>query len=522
MISRRLTATIAIPLCALSIAGLALAPILVSAPLDNTGTRVPHGMLAFFDAIMKQVLEPGISMLANWVFAVILGAVLAAQMRHNGSAERLVRYTAEYAGEDRFRLGLTMLVVIALLFTTLGGLGAVILVASICLPVMFSLGFAPRVAGGIFLLGLSLGGTLNPANWQGYEQVLASADLPEAMRLDLGNVVNFAVVMALLFLLVATAFILQQLSERRGVLLNLASLLAVSGLLGTAAWFIFRSELASAIFLQVMFYFFSAAIILLFSLLLLRIGLLFVSQSSLSWSRRSDNWLAAASLLVPILLLLWSFVLGELHKRGTALDPDVAPLPISINILSALLVGILFCALSSVTRSGRALNQLMQSLFEGVQLAAPAVILLIGIGILLKATRLESVTGSFEPMFATLPLGSPLAFVATFFLLSPLALYRGPLNLYGMGIGIMGILSGAGVLHGSLIMAAFFSVGMLQGVCDPTNTHNVWIANFCKVPVNELTRLLFPWVSIIVLLGLIAGAVMFHSGFTSFQAMSGA
>jgi hypothetical protein len=64
-----------------------------------------------------------------------------------------------------------------------------------------------------------------------------------------------------------------------------------------------------------------------------------------------------------------------------------------------------------------------------------------------------------------------------------------------------------------LLMAAFFSVGMLQGVCDPTNTHNVWIANYCRVPVNELTRLLVPWVLVIVLAGLAAGAAMFGGGF---------
>jgi hypothetical protein len=50
---------------------------------------------------------------------------------------------------------------------------------------------------------------------------------------------------------------------------------------------------------------------------------------------------------------------------------------------------------------------------------------------------------------------------------------------------------------------------MLQGVCDLTNTHNVWIANFCKVPVNDLTRASLPWVLAIVLMGLVAGAVMF-------------
>ena len=492
MISRRLTATVAIPLCALSVAAVALLPI-----------AREQGILTFADAMMQQVLEPGIGMLSAWVFAVILGAVLAAQMRISGAAERLVRYTAEYAGEDRFRLGLTMLIVIAVLFTTLGGLGAVILVATICLPVLFSLGIERKIAGGIFLLGLSLGGALNPVNWQGYQQVLASEDVPEALRLNFPDVVSFGVVIALSFLLVAVVFILGRLGSSGNRLLSISAMLGVAGLLGLGAWLISRSAAASHLFMQILYWLLAGLLLLLFALLLIRLLSLAIPSGLQSWTRRTDNWLCAASLLVPILLLLWS----DLHQR---LSPEPR---ITIQILSALSIGILFCALSSVTSSGRSVNQLMQALFEGVQQAAPAVILLIGIGILLKATRLESVTGSFEPLFSSLPLGSAPAYVGTFLLLSPLALYRGPLNLYGMGYGIMGILSGAGVLHGSLIMAAFFSVGMLQGVCDPTNTHNVWIANFCKVPVNELTRLLFPWVSIIVLLGLVAGAVMFHADF---------
>jgi hypothetical protein len=494
MISRRLTATIAIPLCALSIAAAALFPVALA-----------QGFLAYANAMMQEVLEPGIVRLSTWVFAVILGAVLAAQMRINGAAERVVRYTAEYAGEDCFRLGLSMLLVIALLFTTLGGLGAVILVATICLPVLFSLGIERRVAGGIFLLGLSLGGALNPTNWQGYKDVLASLDVPAAMRLDLSNIITFAVSMALLFLAVATVFILHQLSDRRHVVRNLIGLFISAAALGGLAWLIADSASLTSLFMKVLATSIGLLIVLLLGLLLLRCCMLPITQSAQSWTGRSDNWLAAASLLIPILLLLWT----NLQQQ---LNPDT---PIVIGILAALSIGIIFCSLSSLTHSGRGVNQLMQALFEGVTQAAPAIILLIGIGMLLKATMLPDVLSSFAPVFAGLPLGSPIAFVACFFLLSPLALYRGPLNLYGMGFGIMGILSGAGVLHGSLIMAAFFSVGMLQGVCDPTNTHNVWIANFCKVPVNDLTRLLFPWVSTIVLLGLIAGAVMFHGNFAN-------
>jgi len=225
------------------------------------------------------------------------------------------------------------------------------------------------------------------------------------------------------------------------------------------------------------------------------------------WLSQSDNWLAGASVLVPLLMLLWS----SLHASIVGRDHAV----ISIGILTALATGIVFCALGSLTRDGAAANRVMRALFEGVTSGGPAVVLLIGIGLLLKATTLPYVASSFAPWLSRLPVGTPAGFVLVFFVLSPLALYRGPLNLYGMGSGIVGIISGSGVMAAGLIMVAFFAVGMLQGVCDPTNTHNVWIANFCKVPVTDLTRLTVPWVLAIVLLGLLAGAAMYGASFGS-------
>jgi len=99
MISRRLTATLALPLAALSIAVVALIP----AALDL-------GVLAALSTLMNDVVEAGVTRLSTAIMAVILGAVLAALMNVTGAAERIVRYAAEYSGEDRFRLGLLLLI----------------------------------------------------------------------------------------------------------------------------------------------------------------------------------------------------------------------------------------------------------------------------------------------------------------------------------------------------------------------------------------------------------------------------
>lgn len=487
MITRRLAATLALPAAALTLAIVALAP-----------TCYSDGPAMALTTLIEQVLEPGIGRLANAIFAVLLGAVLAAQMRITGAAERLIRYATEYAGENRFLLALFLLAVIALLFTTLGGLGAVILVASITLPLMFSLGFEPRVAGSLFLFGLSLGGCLNPVNWQLYKDVL---------QIEPVQVIPYALVVALAFFGVCCVYLAVQLalSELRvsrlwpvGLLLASATLVGVIVLRSPHIWLAIKHGLAVMLL---------SVIIGLTALALFRLVLTAYAASrpdAMAWLKEPGNWLAGASMLIPLTLLLWSSLNASLSTSEK---------PFSIPILTALLAGITFCAIASYCADGASASRLMRALFEGVSQAAPAVVLLIGIGLLLQATALPTVAGSFSPLLANLPLATPTGFVVLFFVLSPLALYRGPLNLWGMGSGVVGMLATAAILPAALIMVAFFSVGQLQGVCDPTNTHNVWIANFCRLPVTELTRATIGWVLAIVLAALLLGVLMFGAVF---------
>lgn len=490
MISRRITASLALPLTALLLGLAALgSAVLCNEPLAAVApgaTSSPADWLAALQLFVTEVVEGGLTKLHSQILSVILGAILAAQLKLSGAAERVVRYAAEYAGEDRFKLGLILLLAASLLFTTLGGLGAVILVASIMLPILLSLGFEPRTAGGLMLLALSLGGCLNPVNWSLYKEVLG---------LPLAQIVPYALLLAGIYLAISLVFLLTisatgRFGNRQATTL-LTVLLAGGGLVFAvlrwpAAWQAFKAGLGWGL---------GCLLMLLLVLLLLRLLLRPIV--------RRDNWLAAAAMLFPLLLLLWSSLQTNLHAAGS----------LAVPLNTALVSGILFALLAAHCPDGKSGNLLMRALHEGVVSAAPAVILLLGIGMLLKATALLPVQSAFAPLLARLPITSPVGFVVTFALLSPLALYRGPLNLYGMGSGIVGILSGAGLVGSGLLMVAFFSVGMLQGVCDPTNTHNVWIANFCRVPVNDLTRLLLPWVLAIVLAGLVAGAFLFHGAF---------
>jgi hypothetical protein len=130
-----------------------------------------------------------------------------------------------------------------------------------------------------------------------------------------------------------------------------------------------------------------------------------------------------------------------------------------------------------------------------------------GIGMLLAATKEPAVRAALEPLVAAFAPRSAAAFVVLFGGLSWLALYRGPLNPYGVGILVYTVLAGLGILPPVMLVAAVMAVVQVQNVCDPTNTQNVWVANFSGVTVDEITKLTLPFQVGVAIAGVLAAAL---------------
>jgi len=134
----------------------------------------------------------------------------------------------------------------------------------------------------------------------------------------------------------------------------------------------------------------------------------------------------------------------------------------------AFLVAALFGVL--VTRPALAVQRLVAAAIRGVEDVAPAVLLFMGIGMLLVATTQPQFVAALRPLVAGGWLRSPVAYVMLFGVGSPLVLYRGPLNPFGVGIAIFTVLLTAHVLPPVILVAAVMAVVQVQNVCDPTNT----------------------------------------------------
>jgi len=102
----------------------------------------------------------------------MFGSMLSVNLRKTGVAENFIKKGAELSGDNPWIIAVIILLLITLLFTTLGGLGAIIMVATIVLPIMSSVGIGAMTAVGIFLIGLSIGGILNVGNWAVYISVM--------------------------------------------------------------------------------------------------------------------------------------------------------------------------------------------------------------------------------------------------------------------------------------------------------------------------------------------------------------
>jgi hypothetical protein len=190
-----------------------------------------------------------------------------------------------------------------------------------------------------------------------------------------------------------------------------------------------------------------------------------------------------ASLITPLLPIVLMLLLTWHDRRTGGTSGSLA---INGVLALAAVYGVL------TTRPRDFVNQISRALTEGVVAIAPVIVLMMGIGMVVTALMAPAVTAAVTPALRVILPHSPWGYVLFFGLLSPLALYRGPLNLYGLGAGIATILST--ILAPRLCLGALMGTGLVQGVCDPTNTQNVWAANFTKTDVNDILKLTLPYV----------------------------
>lgn len=348
--------------------------------------------------LFDTVLSDGSILLAKTMMFAIFGSVLSQVVMRQGIAQRIVRVAAEYAGDQKMLLAFLMTGVVAINFSAISGLGAVIMVGSLVLPILVGSGLSAGYAGSLILFGIAAGGMFQPSNLGFYTDLL-KIDKETALH----TVMPFAVLLAL----------------------TVAAFIIIEG----------RKE-----------------------------------KASFAWAATIE---APKSVPLPALLTpIWPIILLVLPWTQW---------PILPAFIFAILWGVL------TTEPKKAINNLTAAILEGLKDVAPVLGLFIGIGMTVKAMTDPATSQIMEPFIKAVLPQTAAGYVTFFVLLAPLTLYRGPFNLYGLGAGFAVLMAKSGMQPGA-VMAAFLTVGQMQSVCDPTNTHNVWIAQFLQESTDKFLR----------------------------------
>lgn len=368
-------------------------------PVDSFRARCSAACAYLYEYLVA-TLGAGSLRLYTTIIVTIFGGMFAVYVRNLKVAEQLVYWTAEFAGERPFVIALAVFIVTAGIFTSVGGLGTVIMLGTIILPILRSVGLSPIVGAGSFLIAIAMGGTLMPSArrfWLDFYG-LSSTQLDPLLWTMVG-----------LYLLVGV---------------------------GWLAWGTRRGLLSS----------FHA-----------------VAASTPPRKERLPALLLAAP-VIPVLLVY----LGRVEE------------------VTAFTLSIAYMFLCVCRRRG-AVRVLARALIEGAQTVMPPVLLMIGIGILVTALATEPVQGALQPLLTYVP-SRRWGYIALFALAAPLALYRGPLNAWGMGPAVAATLLVVTTLPPPAVLGIILAAGMLQGISDPTNTANVWIAGFQGLNANHILR----------------------------------
>ena len=415
MMTKKIPTLLALPLMAVVICIIAGVP---AVGVDAEGNSIGW---------LQTVVENGTVRMGSAIMAVIFGAWLGQLMNKTGVTENIIKKSAELGGDRPLIVTLIMVVACAVLFTTLSGLGSIIMVGSIVLPILISVGVPAMSAACIFLMAFTCGLTFNIANWKTFSSLFS---------LDIEQIKGFEI-----YMLAATAV---------------------------------------------------ATLILVF----------------VEFKRNGVKFAFSAPVSEPTPTKQLTGVRGAL-AMVTPLIPIILVAAFKAPVCPAFMAGIIWILVFTSKSFSKAMNTLVKTCYDGITDGGPAIILMIGIGILYLAVTHSMVKEVLNPFLLAVVPSSRIGYIIFFSLLAPLSLYRGPMNLFGLGSGIAALVIGLGTLSPLAVMGAFLAAERIQGCGDPTNTQNVWTANFAEVDVNGITKKLLPYLWAVAVIGVVVSAFIY-------------
>lgn len=360
------------------------------------------------ETVVNVVFEQSVESYGKTIAIIVFGAWFGRVLVDTGIAGYIIKKTVELAGDKPLLTALLLNLVCALIFCSAFGVGSVMAIGMIVLPIMFSLGIDKKTAVGAYMLAVASGMYLNIAYVSQFFAVF-----PDIQYDD--RYIRFAVIATVISIAVMVVFIVFNYARQK------------------------RSRAFAA---------------------------------SVDVEAKELPFYCMVVPFVPIIMV--SFFGWQ-------------PVP---AFLFGIVLGLLFTR--NMTSYQKAVEKIQKTLYDGVADSGLLIGMLYGVNIFQAAAKevapiLQNLLGGFIPQ-------SPVVLLAVFCILAPLALFRGPLMIWGSGIALASILQAMGVFTESYLFMLFLvpPVAIVASAC-PTQSWTMWALSYAKLEPKTYIKTNLPW-----------------------------
>lgn len=371
------------------------------------------------NVVVNDIFQTSVETYGKTIAIIVFGAWFGRVLVDTGIAGYIIKKTVELAGDKPLVTTLLLNIVCALIFTSAFGVGSVMAIGMIVLPIMFSLGIDKKTAVGAYLLAVAAGMYLNIAYVNQFFAVFPSITYDDSY-------IKFAIFATIIHVAVMVAFILfNYMKAQKG---------------GKArAW-------------------------------------------AAAGSRTEAKPLPFYCVIVPFVpIVMVSFFKWQ-------------PVP---SFLLGIALGLLFT--HNFSSYKLAVEKTQKTLYDGVADSGLLIGMLYSVNIFQAAAKqvapiLQNLLGGIIPT-------SPFVLVLAFCILAPLALFRGPLMIWGSGIALCSILQAMGIFTEPFLFALFLipPVAIVASAC-PTQSWTMWAISYAKLEPKQYIKTNLPWAWVILII----------------------
>ena len=366
---------------------------------------------------INTVIEKGAESYGVTAMVVIFGSWFGRVIVDTGIAGSIIRKTVELGGDKPLVVTMLLSLVTSLIFTSAFGVGAVIAIGVVILPILLSLGVPKRVAASSFTLSVGAGMFINVVLFKQVQLFFPSVKF-DSHWLSFGFA---AMIVQLVLIFVMLAVNLRPSKLQR-------------------AW-----------------------------------------AAPLQQQTTTDE-VPMLAFIVPIVPVLMAIVFGW------------QPVP---AILLAIILAFVLTKKLAHPKEAAALVQ--KTLYDGVADVGLLLGMLFMLAMFGKAAGLDA--HIFQPLLGPVIPHSALVLALILGLLAPLALFRGPLMIWGAGSATVAVLSGLHIFSPALLLPMVYIPTISMAIsADATQSWNLWALTYTKLTIKEFlkTGVFWAWVIVIV------------------------